>query len=215
MADEVTNETTETEVVTEETAEAVTPEEQSPENSTEEAQPEKDANYWKEQARKNEKQAKANLKEIERQGELLKKLAEKAGLSDEEEAPTADALAERLTTAQQIAREKSVQLAVYKTASKLDADVDALLDSNTFLNKVATLDPSSEDFDEEVSTAIAETLTANPRLKVTRPLPKKAGVEMTGGHSEKTWTKDELARMTPAEFEANHESIMRQLAKGK
>lgn len=208
VADNGTEETAETTAV-ETTAEA------SPETSNEEVtQPEKDSlEDWKAQSRKHEKAAKELRKDLERQTELFKKLAEKVGLDiDEEAAPTVDALTDKLTTAQKVARDKSVELAVYKSASKLEADVNALLDSRTFLNKVESLDPEADDFDESVNQAITDALEANPKLKVeTRPAVKKIGTEMKGGTAQKVWTRKELEEMSLDEYKANEAAILKQL----
>ncbi|WP_370246911.1 hypothetical protein [Nocardioides sp.] len=72
------------------------------------------------------------------------------------------ALTEQLTTTQREANQARVELAVYRNAGTAGADPAALLDSASFLAKVANLDPADT---AAVQTAIAEAIEANPRLK--------------------------------------------------
>ena len=70
-------------------------------------------------------------------------------------------LTEQLTAAGAEARQAKIELAVFRAAQATDADPTALLDSRTFLAKVATVDPSDS---AAIEAAVAEAVAANPRL---------------------------------------------------
>jgi hypothetical protein len=77
------------------------------------------------------------------------------------------ALTEQLTATQAQARQAQVELAVFRAAAGTPADPAALLDSRSFLAKVADIDPSDGD---AIKQAISEVIESNPRLgKATTP----------------------------------------------
>lgn len=88
----------------------------------------------------------------------------------EEEAPDPAKLTEQLTAQTGVARQAQVELAVYRAAGSLEGDPARLLDSRSFMNAVANVDPTDA---TAVSEAIKTALEANPDLKVTpaRRLP--------------------------------------------
>lgn len=71
------------------------------------------------------------------------------------------ALTEQLTNSQAATRQAQVELAVFRAAAGTDADPSALLDSRSFLEKVAALDPGDGD---AITAAIADAIGSNPRL---------------------------------------------------
>lgn len=117
----------------------------------------------------------------------LDAIAKALGLKNddgEDEGPKPEELTAQVQAAQAQAREAAVQLAVYRTASKHDGDPDALLDSRTFLAKVADLDPSADDFGTKVDQAIKAAVDTNPKLKASQAGAHRSGQDLTGGTGE-------------------------------
>lgn len=107
-----------------------------------------------------------------------------------------------------------VELAVYRAAAKHQGDPDALLDSRTFLAKVADLDPKGEDFTTQLDDAIKQALVDNPKLK-TAPAAGASSVNHAGGTGENAVTAERFAAMTPAEknqLYVTNPTLYRQLA---
>lgn len=118
------------------------------------------------------------------QQDIVDKIARALGIAGADETPTVEQVTEQLTTAQREARERAVDLAVYRAASAAGADPDALLDSTGFRRRVADLDPAADGFADKVGAAITEALTANPRLAATpatAPPAPRSGGQITGG----------------------------------
>jgi hypothetical protein len=79
-------------------------------------------------------------------------------------------------------RDASIQLAVYLGADDHDANAKALLDSASFLKKVAGLDPADANFTDQIGEAIAAAVERNDRLRKPRKAADRSGGEMnTGG----------------------------------
>lgn len=165
---------------------------------------------WKHFSRKNEEDAKTTKAQLDKQAETLKLIAEKAGIQIDDGAPPDPAkLAAQLETANQRARQKAVELAVYRAAGKHEADADALLDSRGFANAVADLDPDAADFGDKVAEAIKAAVEANPRYKAAQAAAKaaepekpkvvaKSGGEFNGSPGgNRQWTDEDVARATP------------------
>lgn len=110
---------------------------------------------------------------------------------------TPEQLAEQLRTSQAEARQKAVELAVYRTAQDAGADPDALLDSRHFATAVADLDPADTD---AIKAAITTAVDANPRLAApsTAPAPPRGGGEF-GGPPTNGVTPQQFAAMGYAE----------------
>lgn len=92
--------------------------------------------------------------------ELAQQIGKALGLV-EDETVDPNVLTEQLTASQQAARQAQVELAVFRAAAATEADPSALLDSRSFLEKVAEIDPSDADAFQQ---AITEVIAANPRL---------------------------------------------------
>lgn len=93
------------------------------------------------------------------------------------EQATPEELTRQLTNAQAQARQTAVELAVYRTAAAAGGDADALLDSRTFADSLADVDPADS---VAVTAAIKAAVTSNPRLG-TRPTgPQVGGSEFNG-----------------------------------
>jgi hypothetical protein len=97
-----------------------------------------------------------------------------------EEKPDPAALTERLTASQQQARQAAVELAVFRSAAAAGVDPDAALDSRAFLTKVEGLDPTAADFTTQVTAALTEAATTNPKLKAGRA-PGASSVDHSAG----------------------------------
>lgn len=79
-------------------------------------------------------------------------------------------------------RERDVEIAAWRAASKQGANVPALLDSRTFLASLASLDPASESFSGDLDEAVKAALVANVSLRATPPVPppNEAGIGAAG-----------------------------------
>lgn len=144
------------------------------------------------------------------QQELTDKLAVALGLKPD---PTLDptALTQQVSAAQAKANQAAIQLAVYKAASANQGNPDALLDSNTFLANVSALDPSSSDFNTQVSAAVKAAVAANPTLKAARAA-SASGIELGGSEENGQITEAQLRDMSPDEIvKAQSEGRLRNL----
>lgn len=104
--------------------------------------------------------AKQNAAE-EARAELAQQIGKALGLVKDDEPADPAKLTEQLTAQTAAAKQAQIELAVYRAAGNAKADPAALLDSRTFLEKAAALDPSDTD---GLTAAIAEAVAANPRL---------------------------------------------------
>ncbi|MGW2594760.1 hypothetical protein ACWCXC_31460 [Streptomyces sp. NPDC001515] len=148
------------------------------------------------------------------QDDLMKRVAKAFGLeTDEAKPPTPEELAQQLAEEQtrtkasdDRARQTQVELAVYKTAGKHGGDPDALLDSRSFANAIAKLDPADTGFDQAVGNAVKAAVEANAKLAAKAPEPKPeptpaGGASMDGaGSGKRQLGKADVARMTPEEI---------------
>ncbi|GAA1051396.1 hypothetical protein [Arthrobacter russicus] len=141
----------------------------------------------------------------------LDRIASALGLKGEEK-PDPEKLTAELGNAQEQARQRTVELAIYKAAGPNQANPDALLDSASFLAKVRTLDPKAGDFTNQVTDAIKEAVTANQSLKAVRAAGA-SGTEFSGGSGEQGQiTEAQLAQMTPEQIvEAQEKGLLRNL----
>lgn len=97
---------------------------------------------------------------------------------------------EQLTTAY---KERTVELAVYKSAAEHGGDPNALLDSRGFLTKVHALDPGADDFDAKVAEHIAAAVAANPKLRAAAQeaiAAAPSGGQFSGGPAEDVGPED-------------------------
>lgn len=118
----------------------------------------------------------------EQQQKILKAVAQAAGLKidDGDDTPTAEQLAEQLTTAQTEGREAKVELAVFKAAIAAKADPVGLTDSRTFMTKVGNLDPAADDFATKVKAEIETAVKDNPKLQASQA-PASSSADHPGG----------------------------------
>ncbi|TCO64380.1 hypothetical protein [Actinocrispum wychmicini] len=111
---------------------------------------------------------------------IVDKIATALGIGTDE-APTVEQVTDQLTAAQRDARERAVDLAVYRAAGMAGADPDALLDSTAFRKRVAELDPAADGFAAKVTAAITAAVKDNPRLATSPATAPRSGAEITGG----------------------------------
>lgn len=138
-------------------------------------------------AREGEKKAKERASAAEKKHQdALDAIAVALGLKPDPKADPAElvkqAAAER-DKALAAARAQAVELAVYKSAGKANADPDALLDSRSFQAAVAELDPADKNFGTKVADAIKDAVKTNPKLAATAQGsqgPARQGADITG-----------------------------------
>lgn len=143
---------------------------------------------WKAHAREWEKRAKANAKAAE---ELEKLKA--ASMTEQEKAVAAAEKAGRTAAAQEAQaeiekrdaqlREFAVRDAVRDRAEKHGAKATALLDSLSFRQKIADLDPSAKGFGASLDDAIKTAVKDNPSTFAAQTAGKSGG-DLSGGTGE-------------------------------
>jgi hypothetical protein len=104
---------------------------------------------WKGYARKHEDHLKGKNEQFRTQDEILRQVAEKLGI-DYDDRPDPEVLASSLAEKTRIARDLTVERAIYLGAAREGADAVALLDSREFLAKAAAIDPESAGFPDLV-----------------------------------------------------------------
>lgn len=151
----------------------------------------------------------------------IKEAAARAlGLAPEEVTPEQiaaqrDAERQRADEQASAARTAAVELAVYRAAQTAGADGNKLLDSRSFADSIAGLDPAAADFGQRVSAAITTATTAHPEWKTAPvpppvdpsvpPVPQPPPVPRSGAEfgqappGERMWTPEDEARATPNE----------------
>lgn len=78
-------------------------------------------------------------------------------------------------------RSLTVELAAYKAAPKHEANAAALLDSRSFMESVAGLDPTAADFPTKLDDAIKAAVEANNQLRMVPGVPRRGGGDFPGG----------------------------------
>ena len=87
----------------------------------------------------------------------------------------------RLAALADSSRTQAIELAAFKAAGKHEANPTALLDSRSFLESVAGLDPTASDFADKLDTAIKTAVEANRQLRMVPGAPRRGGGEFPGG----------------------------------
>lgn len=134
---------------------------------------------------------------------LVQELGKALGLvEDGDNTPDADKLTQQLTEQTNAAKQSQLELAVYKAASNPDlgADAAALLDSRSFLETVAELDPTKTD---DITSAIKEAVKDNPRLQNEQGQvpPKRSSNQMNQqNRTPVAETPADLAALIPRQF---------------
>ncbi|MEU7590684.1 hypothetical protein AB0A95_30885 [Micromonospora sp. NPDC049230] len=142
-------------------------------------------------AREGEKKAKAEKKAAD---ERVAAVLKAAGLTSDGKTDPAEQLkaaAEERDKATQKLRDKSLRLAVRENADKAGVDATAVIDSSSFRDATAELDPDAADYDDQVVAAMKKALKANPRLAATAAQGAgKQGADHNGGGSQKSKPKN-------------------------
>ncbi|GGW41314.1 hypothetical protein [Streptomyces xantholiticus] len=141
----------------------------------------------REEAGKARTTAKENAAQAARQ-ELLETLSKAVGLDTSAKPPTPEELTRQLTTAttertvaQEDAAAARIELHVFRTATRLGADAEQLLDSRSFCDAIDAIDAKDpKKFTEEVETAINNAISANPQLRAGQ-VPRRGGGDFAGG----------------------------------
>lgn len=177
------------------------------------AQPETDwkaeAEKWKALSRKNEDQSKANYGELQTlrqqqdtQQQLLRTLAEKAGVQVDAETP--EQLKSRLAEVQGQLKQRDVESAVASKAAALGIDPQLLLDSRSFANKLSALDPAAPDFTTQVESLVSDASSDNRfKTRKTPPVQQPSG-DFSGqaDASMQQWTREKATQMAKDNPEA-------------
>jgi vacuolar-type H+-ATPase subunit H len=101
----------------------------------------------------------------EARDQVTAQIAKALGIGQEGEPVSAEDLAGQIEDAQTAAWVSSVELQIYRTASALGADADALLDSNAFRQSIDELgdqDPRTPEFAEALKAKVQEALDSKP-----------------------------------------------------
>ncbi|QKW08048.1 hypothetical protein HUT18_18345 [Streptomyces sp. NA04227] len=77
-------------------------------------------------------------------------------------------------------RTARVELAAYRAAGEHEARADRLLNSRSFLDQVAALDPDDAKFGERLAAAITSAVEADPELYRATTAPPRGGAEING-----------------------------------
>lgn len=124
--------------------------------------------------------------------ELIDAFAKAAGLKEDDGPPDPEQLTKQLTEAQKQAQDRDAELrtlrierAAEKAARTHQADVDALLDSRSFAQKLANLDPSDGGFADALDELVKTTVESNPKYKATGPAPAASSADFSSGTGEK------------------------------
>lgn len=125
--------------------------------------------------------AKANAAQAAEQA-LAQKIGQALGLVQGDQQATPEQLTQQLAESQKSARETAVHLAAYKAAQVENARADRLLNSRSFTDRLAGLDPAAADFGEQVKAAIKAEVDTDPDLYKSRPAGSvKGGADFSGG----------------------------------
>lgn len=135
----------------------------------------------------------------EQHDQTMQALAKALGLDGDGDGnePDPQQLQQSLTEKDAALRTQTIELSAFKAAPKHQADPQALLDSRSFIDAAAKLDPDGEKFTEELDALVKSTVEANPKLKASQA-PAKGGADHTGGtgdQSAKTLEDAVTARM--------------------
>lgn len=129
--------------------------------------------------------------------ELAQQIGKALGLVEDETPPDPEALMQQLTTKDGQLRKTTVELAVVRTAGRLGADVEELMDSRSFMSKVEKLDHSKEDFMTALEAAIEDAVKANPsKYKKPAPggqAPPQSGGDLPGGPGERQKNPEDMS----------------------
>jgi hypothetical protein len=141
--------------------------------------------------------AKQNAAQEARQ-QLAQDIGKTLGLvKDDDKATTPEELTQQLrdshergNAAEERAVAAALELHVYRTAHRLGADADALLDSRAFCDQIDNIEVSDEPgaFNAAVEKAVQEAIQRSPNLRARGA--GRSGADLSGGTSEQPHTLD-------------------------
>jgi len=158
-----------------------------------------EAERYRALARKQEDRSKQNHTELQQRDELLRQVAAKVGIEIDTD-PDPAKLTRRLDEATAEARASKVELAVFRAASGTGADASALLDSRQFMNRAGALDPSADDFGDQVAALVTEAAQdarykAPEAAQPARQLPSASGGGFGQSSGARMWTQSDYDRV--------------------
>jgi hypothetical protein len=170
----------------------------------------------------------------------LDALAKAMGLKPEDEPPTPEKLAAELADARREAESAAQarqaaeanaaaalaqarrERALLHAAPGLDANGLALLDSRSFMDRLAGLDPAADDFSGKLADAIKAAVESNTGYKATPPKRTAPPATSSGGEfngqpgGNRQWTDADVDKATPREIqEAAKAGLLRDLGVGQ
>lgn len=144
------------------------------------------------------------------------------GIAPEDAAKDPEALAKKLEETSSraaelegLVRELRLEKAFSAAASKTGADPDLTWAVLKARGSVSEVDVDSENLGEALVALIEAEIEKNPKLRQGPGAPTRSGTDISGGTGTKTFTRDELRKMTPEEIEEHFEEIERQMAAGQ
>ena len=117
--------------------------------------------------------------------EMLDGIARALGLKKGEEPPDPAKLQQSLTereqkisTLEEANRLNTIELAAWRSAALQGANTAALLDSRSFVDAVAKLDPAADTFQAQLDAAVKKAVDDNPAMRAAAPPadPARAGI---------------------------------------
>ena len=139
-------------------------------------------------------QAKDQAAEQARQ-QLANEIGKALGLVKGDEKVDPEKLAADLQASQSETLQAKRELAVYRGASAAGGDPDALLDSNSFLRSIESVDPTDT---EKITAAIKEAVKNNSKLSMAPRAGSKSGGDV-GGSGERAINQEAFDKMSGAE----------------
>lgn len=139
-------------------------------------------------------QAKEQAAEQARQ-QLANEIGKALGLVKGDEKVDPEKLAADLQASQSETLQAKRELAVYRGASAAGGDPDALLDSNSFLRSIESVDPTDT---EKITAAIKEAVKNNSKLSMVPRAGSKSGGDV-GGSGERAINKETFDNMSGVE----------------
>lgn len=168
-----------------------------------------------ERARREAAKYRTERNELQDQFERFRSgLAQALGIETGDE-PDAERLQAQLRQREQELRDLKLRDAFYRQARKLDADEDLAYRWLRGGGELDDLDPSREDFEEQLNARIQTALEENPKLRADHGAPRGARRAPDASRQEPSgglYTRAELEALSQEEINANWEKVQRSLA---
>lgn len=159
--------------------------------------------------------ARVALNDLKSKTEAERKAIAKALGLGEDGTPDPAKLKETLASKDAELRQLRVEGKVRSMAGKHSADAEALLDSRSFVQAIADLDPAASDFESSLADAIKAAVETNGKLKAAAQVAAKGGTEIKGGSggAGKTFSRSQLRE--PGFYQANEKEIELAVREGR